>query len=249
MRRILIAALALAVAACGNIKDQPLTEATLAKVRDSRDLTPRETDLLAGYMARTAFSRLMKSGDTTANFFDANVTVGEAIEAQRKFLHDDSVRVATEKRAAEEALRRREAELQRLRGMVTVTVAGKRQQPRNTDAWRFNDNTIFSLALSNAGDRPVAGVKGALVVRDMFDDEIIRLGYKYEEQPIAPGARVVDDAFYEVNEFIDDHVRLYQTPLERLKITWEPESIVFADGTRVELSADAATRDTTLRIP
>lgn len=249
MRRTLIAALALAIVACGNIKDQPLTEATLTKVRDSRELTPRETDLLAGYMARTAFTRMMKSGDTTANFFDAKVTVGEAIEAQRQFLHDDSVRVANEKRAAEEAVRRREAELQRLRGIVTVTVAGKRQQPRNADAWRFNDYTVLSISLSNTGDKPVSGVKGRLIVRDLFDDEVITLGFKHDDA-LAPGARATVDRFYEINPYIDDEVKLYRTELEKLRITWEPETLLLADGTRLELSADAATRDTTtLRIP
>jgi hypothetical protein len=248
MRRILIAALVLAAAACGNIKDEPLTQATFAKVHDSHELTPRETELLAAYMVRTAFGQMLKSGDTTtASFFDKNVTVGEAIEAQRKFVHDDSVRVANEKRAAEEALRRREAELARLRGIVTVTVAGKRKQPRNSDAWRFNDYAILSISLSNTGGKPVTGVKGRLIVRDLFDDEIITLGVKHDDA-IAPGAHTVVDRFYEINPYIDREVKLYQTELEKLRVTWEPETILFADGTRLELSADASA-DTTTRIP
>ncbi|HEX6040524.1 hypothetical protein [Longimicrobium sp.] len=232
MRRLFIAAL-VALAACGTIKDEPLTESTLERVRESTDLTERDRGLLADYMARTAFARMQK-GDTTANFFDPDVTVGEAIEAQRLYAREDSLRRDKEKREREAARQRRDAELARARALASVTVTGKRKHPRSTEAMRFSDHAALSVAVSNTGDRPIAGIKGRLVVRDLFDDPVIGLEFKHDDA-LAPGARATVERFYEINPYIDREARLYATDFEKLKVTWEPRTILFADGTRLDL--------------
>lgn len=232
MRRIVIAAL-VALAACGSIKDEPLTERTMDRVRESADLTEQDRSLLAGYMARTAFARMQK-GDTTPNFYDADVTVGQAIEAQRLHVHQDSARRAAETRAREDARRRREAELARARAVASVTVTGKRRHPRSTEALRFSDHAVLSVAVANTGDRPIAGIKGRLVVRDLFDDGVIALEFKHDDA-LAPGARASVERFYEINPYIDREARFYGTEFEKLRISWEPRTLLFADGTRLDL--------------
>lgn len=248
MRRLLIAALA-ALAACGSIKDQPLTEENVKKLRESKDLTEKDRSLVASYMARTAFARLQK-GDTTDMFFDDRVTIGQAIEAQRKYEHDDSVRNAATRRAADEARKRRQAQLAEARGMVSVTVTGKRQHPRSTQAMRFNDHAVLSLAIANTGTRPIAGIKGRLLVRDLFDDEIVSLQFKHDD-PIAPGARATVERFYEINPYIDEQARLYATEFTKLKVTWEPQTLLFPDGTKLEIPDNAAENlaDALMRLP
>jgi hypothetical protein len=233
MRRILIATVAV-LAACGDIKDQKFTESAFEKFRESPQTTETDRTLAAAYMARHAFAQVTK-GDTTPDFFDESVTIGEAIEAERKRVAADSARKDTERRAADDARRRREAELARARGMVSVTVTGREKRPRNSQAYRFNDVAVLSVALVNNGTQPVTGVKGRLVVRDVFDDEIIRLEYKHDDA-IAPGARVVTERFYEINPYIDREVRLYQTDFDKLRITWEPQTLLLADGTRLDVA-------------
>jgi hypothetical protein len=233
MRRILIATLAL-LAACGDIKDQKFTEAAFQKFKDSPETTESERSLAAGYMARHAFAQVTR-GDTTPDFFDESVTIGEAIEAERTRVAADSARKAAERRAAGEARQRREAELARARGMVSVAVTGMSKRPRNAQAYRFNDVAVLSVALVNNGTQPVTGVKGRLVVRDVFGDEIIRLEYKHDDA-IAPGARAVTERFYEINPYIGREVRLYQTDFDKLRISWEPQTLLLGDGTRLEVA-------------
>jgi hypothetical protein len=244
MRRLLIAALAV-LAACGGIKDQPLTERTMDRVRESKDLTEQDRTLLAGYMARTAWDRVQK-GDSTPDFFDPDVTVGEAIEAQRRHVHADSVRRAGEDRAADQARQRREADLARARSAVSVTVSAKRNLPSDANAGRYSNVAVLTVGVANTGDQPVTGVKGRLVVRDLFDDEIIALEYKHDD-PLAPGARAQAERFYEINRYIEDHGRFYQTDFEKMKVAWEPQVILFADGTRLDVAEPA--REPLFRLP
>jgi hypothetical protein len=239
MRRLFIATL-VALAACGGgIKDAPLTEHTMERVRDSKDLTETDRTLLAGYMARTAWDRMQKGGDTTPEFFDENVTVGEAIESQRRWAAQDSARRAGERRQADEARQRREADLARARSAASVTVTGKRQQPEDPQAGRFSHHAVLTVAVANTGDRAITGIKGRLVVRDLFDDDVIALQFKHDD-PLAPGARATGERFYEINRYIDEQTRLYGMEMEKLRFTWEPQTILFADGSKLEVAEPPA---------
>ncbi|HEU0015801.1 MAG TPA: hypothetical protein VFQ45_19135 [Longimicrobium sp.] len=240
MKRYAALALLLLAAACSDVRDQPLTARTVAELKGADQLNAEERGLLVSYMLRATLGTTgLLGGDTKGAKLDGSVTIGEAIEAQRKFVRDDSIRAANEKKAEEQRLARRNAQLAEMRRAVTAAVVGKGFQAADTRNFQFQDYITFRLEVANNGSKPISGIKGGFVFRDQFDDEIISIGYKHDET-LAPGAKATVNKVYDYNQYMDDHRKLRETPLDKLKVTWEPETVIFTDGTRLELPKDTA---------
>jgi len=59
------------------------------------------------------------------------------------------------------------------------------------------------------------------------------------DMALAPGQTRREPArIVRFNPFRVAHQRLRDTPLEKMKLVWETTDVVFADGTRLSLSAD-----------
>lgn len=235
MRILAAFLLCLSLAACGDPMDKPLTVETLTELNENDVLTEEQKTDLAAYMMRSSFATAMaatRAGeevDETA-LDQPNVTVGEALERQRQFREEEEARVAAERERAEAERAAREAELERLRGIVRVTAVSKSKREA-----RFSTYSRFEYLYENTSDQDITGFKGMLVVNDMFGDHIKNLIIKHDER-IAAGGRTTYTASYDINEFISDNVKLLNTPLDKMQIEWQPEMIVFADGETVQIS-------------
>jgi len=215
------------VACQEDIKQKPITTKTLEEVKDSKELTEKDKELVAAYLIRTGIKKALLGEDPMAAI-DSNLTVADAIEKQRQWILEDSIRSAEEKRLAEEALRKREAELAKLRGMVIVSLLKKEFME-----YTYEQYVTITIAIANNSDKAIQGVKGALRLEDMFGDPIITLQIKHD-QKVSAGKRIITKASYEYNQFSDSDKEFRFTPLEKITAKWEPEVIIFADGTRFE---------------
>lgn len=115
---------------------------------------------------------------------------------------------------------------------VEVNVIGKWNRPKDTSNWIFSDMSIFTFRLTNWMPKTVKGIEGVLVIRDMFDKEILQMQADLTGYSIAPGQSItIDNMGLEINQFMDEDVRLYNTRYEDLKFEYQLESIVYTDGT------------------
>lgn len=106
----------------------------------------------------------------------------------------------------------------------------------NPSAGRFSDELYFRFTIGNDTERNIRALTGDVVFSDLFDREIERLGITIND-PIADGARIrFEDFFFDINQFIDSHERVFNTDLEDMIVTLDVESIIFEDGTRVDAS-------------
>lgn len=159
------------------------------------------------------------------------VTVSEAIEQQKIFEAERVARELEEKKLAEEARLLREQKLAAFRQTVTVALSGTKLLPKNYNASRYSPLFQMVLAVENKGDVDIRGIKGKVIFRDLFDDEIMQLNLSLDESVKAGEKKTINGYGMEINQFIDDHVRLANTKYEDLKFEFVPEMIVFADGT------------------
>jgi hypothetical protein len=212
-----------------NIKDKRLTAKNLEEVKSSDRLTEREKELIVAYVLRMGMKSIMQ-GESTKSVLDSTLTFADVIEKQRKWLIEDSIRVAEEKRLAEEALAKREAELAKLREIVLVSLLKKEYKEYDYESY-----VTITLAIVNNSDKTIKGIKGILRLQDMFDDPIINLQIKHDTK-IPAGKREITTSSYEYNQFMDEHKRFRFTSLDKIKVKWEPEVIIFDDDTRIQLS-------------
>lgn len=216
--------------ACSSPRQKKLTKENFEAISKTKELTGDEFQLLQGYVLRTGMARALSGGDTS-QLLDSTQTIQTAIEAQRRWIHDDSVRTALEQADAAAALQRYEQETARLRAIVTVTPVSK-----GFSEGDFQSYITFQMVAKNNGDKVVSGFKGHVKATDMFGDLIARLEIK-EDESIGPGSERVFRTAYDYNRFMDRDTKLRFTDYQKMKFVWEPEIIVFADGAQLTVPA------------
>lgn len=209
-------------------KEDPDFKAAVDKLPDE------EKKLLAGYLLRAGMAEAF--GQTPPE-----VTIGEAIDKQREFLAQREVEEEreAEEQAAREALaaeveQERQAAIAAMNEALTVAVSKLEFVPSNARAGRYSDGFAVSVGLKNNTEKDMSGVKGTVVFADMFGDEIKRVTLSVDEA-IGAGQRLRWDGTLDYNQFMNQDVKLRTTALDKMKISWEPDVYLFADGSSLSI--------------
>jgi hypothetical protein len=165
------------------------------------------------------------------------MTVGRAIDEQRAFVREQEAKEAAAKALAEKERREREAKLAALNQAVTVALVDKDFRAADYTEGTYQDAITMVFAFQNKTDRNIAGVKGRAIFADIFGDTISAVRMSYDHT-IPAGKTVRWSAQTDYNQFMDKDVKLRATSLDRLKFRFEPLTIIFADGTRLDVADD-----------
>jgi hypothetical protein len=237
MGRVLIAILGCAViVACSDPKNTPLP-ADIGKLETIKPqfekLTDDEKKLVAAYMMRKSMQGTIFGG--AAGTTDAT-TIGQAIDNQRAF-----VAAAEKKEAEEKALKakfqaEREAAMKAMRDVVTVVLVDKKLDVQTGYGGIERDRGLsVTFGYKNNGAKDISGVKGTIVVRDLFGDVLSRFGVS-NDQTIKAGSTVQWSGFRST-KFAFGHEnkdeKLAELPDDKYKVEWEPAMIVFTDGSKL----------------
>jgi hypothetical protein len=95
----------------------------------------------------------------------------------------------------------------------------------------FTDYNTFTFKLTNTTDKDIEGVKGLIVMRDLFGDQITGVTFSYDKG-IKVGESKLYNATVDYNQFMEKDIKLRQTPLEKMKYEWSVNTIVYTDGTQ-----------------
>ncbi len=208
-----------------SIRDRKMTKSNIEQIKDSEELTQREKELFAAYLIRTNLKNAFLG---EKNFsIDSTMTIGEAIQKQKEWIIQDSIKTAEEKKAAELAFQKKQQQIQRLKNIVTVNIVKKSFS--EADYSKYN---VITISINNNSDSTIIGVKGSLKISDMFGDAISNLEVKYHKK-LNPKERAFDKGYYGYNQFMDRDKKLRFTELEKMEVVWEPEMIIFDDGSKL----------------
>jgi hypothetical protein len=109
-----------------------------------------------------------------------------------------------------------------------VEVTNKSNLPEDWDAGRFSPRVEFQFQITNETDRDIKGIQGTLVIQDMFGVEIMSMGCDFTGQIIpAQDSIVVSDLGIDINQFMDDHIKLHAEVYENLIFEYLVTSIVY----------------------
>lgn len=232
MKKYLILALACILTACSEPKEILLTKSDDIEknAEQIKKLSDEDKKLLMGYIARVEGGKLF-GGNDDATY---GITVGQAIEKQKEF-----VKIQKEKeeaKAAAEAQARAEAEAKRqqLNAAVDVIYAGHKFIEGE---YSFENEMVIDIKFINKSQKTITGTKGIAIFYDNFGDVLRRIGIKQDfdqiDGKLEPGQ---DYIFYgSVKVYTDEEIKLAKSSPDKIKFVYEPEVVLFEDGSELKM--------------
>lgn len=230
---LLIAAIAL-LSACTDPKSVVISTADSDKEKMQevmKKLSEEERRLVAGYVMRSTMAGAF--GGKTEN--PLGVTVGDAIKQQNAWLEEQKIKEAEAAALKEKLKAEREAAQKQMRDVVTVTLVKKSTQTeRGYSGMAMDEHLSIVVGYKNNGAKPIAGVKGQLVVYDIFDKEVTAFNIS-NDQDIEPGKTVTWEGGRSLKYGRKSSEDQQFANMEEGKYTakWQPGVIVFKDGTKL----------------
>lgn len=197
-----------------------------------------EKTLLLAYLVRAGMAESF--GKTLPE-----ITIGDALQNQKDEetfqaeLAKDGEAFQAEMgalKAAGEADEEKEhqAALAEAKAALTVTVSNMDVMPSNPREGRFQDSFSLVMTLQNNTEKDMAGVKGTVVFADMFDDVIKRVNLSVDDT-IKAGTTLQWSGSLDYNQFMDEDKKLRNTNFAKMKISWEPMTFIFLDGSQMDV--------------
>jgi hypothetical protein len=97
----------------------------------------------------------------------------------------------------------------------------------------YSKYTNVKISFENLSEKNILGIKGVASFKDIFGDTIKRINLSSDEG-VKAGEVFIYDGRIDVNQFIDSDLKLATTPKEKIQFSFEPEVILFEDGSKLE---------------
>lgn len=231
---ILLAALGVLLSACSKPTDTVIPSDVAAWDKDLspviQKLSEEDRKLLAAYLVRAKLGEVFGGKGVPPA-----TTVGAAITDQRQFLERRAQEEAEAKALAEKVQKERAAAMEQMRQAITVALVDKSIEPeRGSSGIEMDRHLVVRFAYRNNSGKDVAGVKGTVIVKDLFGDTLSAFGISNDES-IKAGATVFwvgqRSVKYAIGSNKDE--KLAALGADKFTVEWNPETIVFADSTKL----------------
>tara|TARA_B110000046_G_C12836052_1_gene331514 strand:- start:50 stop:715 length:666 start_codon:yes stop_codon:yes gene_type:complete len=156
------------------------------------------------------------------------MTYAEILEDGKKWKAEQEKIEAEQKALAEKAAKDEAERIKKLTESVIVSCFEKGYSEVD-----YQDYITYKFVILNKSDKAIRAVKGGITFTNLFDEKIKSLSFVYDK-PIEAGEQVNWDATTEYNQFMSGDKTLKNKDLKDLKVVWNPEKIIFEDGTTLE---------------
>ena len=129
----------------------------------------------------------------------------------------------------EEERRRKEISL-KISESITFALTKKGYSEYN-----YQDYITYTFTFENKSNKDILGIKGSVTFYDIFDEKIKSLSLSYDDG-IKSKKTVNYRATTDYNQFMSEDKKLKDTELNKLKVVWEPEQLIFSDGEKISLN-------------
>lgn len=243
----------LTLSACSEPTDIVLGEKPIETVSANgeklRKLAPEERDLLMRFLVAREVTNVLpglsKDIASTSGTLTGK-TVGEALQLARQWDAEMLARKAAEAEAQrqaaalkERALAERRAAQDRINSLVTLALVKKQVLDEDLMAGRYTDLLKLTFAIENKSDKAIKLLKGRAYFSDLSGDPIGELDLQFDEG-LPPNKLTTTSGgiVWRIDAFMSGYVeRIAGTNGDNLQMKFEPESVVFSDGTVVKAPA------------
>ena len=116
---------------------------------------------------------------------------------------------------------------------IMVIVIDKHNLPINYDANRYSPRVEFDINIANITSKSIKGIQGVLTIKDLFGEKIISLNCDFTGKIIPTNDnRTYEGIGFDINQFMDDHIKVYNENFEDLIFEYKVTKIIYSDGTQ-----------------
>jgi len=242
VRYLLLVLASFVLVACSDPRNTaiPRDVGQLQAIKPTLDkLSPEERELVAAYIMRHTVAAKLGGlfGGKEGPGIPEGMTIGKALEEQRKFVADAKAEEARQQALKEKLAAEREAALKPMREAVTVTLVSKRvSEERGVSGMALDEKLEVTFGYKNNTSKDIAGVKGRVSVNDLFGDEISAFQISNDSTIKAGGSSTwTGSRSLRFSMGTNKDRKLAELPDDKYKVQWEPQVIVFSDGARLTL--------------
>jgi hypothetical protein len=245
MRLMLVLLSFLLLTACNSAKDAPLPRdlEQMDSIKPAMEkLSVEERELAVGYIMRHTVAAKLGGlfGGKEGPGIPEGMTIGKAIEEQRKFKADAAIEEAKQQALKAKLQAEREAAQKQMREAVTVTLVSKGlASERDYSGMVIDENLRVKFGYNNNTGKDIAGVKCHVSIKDLFGEEIS--GFVISNDTTIPaGQSVTWTGERSVNFSLGNNKdrKFAELGEDKYKVVWEPEMIVFRDGSKLSAARD-----------
>lgn len=121
-------------------------------------------------------------------------------------------------------------EKEQMNQTLQISVVDKVSLDQNASAGRMHPQVQFDITIANVSQNDIQTFKGIFIVSDKDGNELFRANY-LDTTPVMAGVTREDTIYTDINDTNEKEVKVYDSPLSDLKVTWEPTAMKFMDGT------------------
>jgi hypothetical protein len=200
-------------------------------------LTPEERELAAGYIMRHTMAASLGGifGQKAGPGIPEGMTLGKAIEEQRKFKAELAIEEAKQQQLKAKLQAEREAAMKVMRETTTVTLISKKiSAERGYSGITLDENINVTFGYKNNTEKEITGIKGRIVIKDLFGDDLSTFNIS-NDTTIKAGQSVTWTGSRSVKYSFGNNKdrKLAELSDDKFKVIWEPMMIVFKDGTKL----------------
>lgn len=220
----------LLLAACSDPKQAKLP-ADISKWSEDKGLMEavsklEESDrkLFGGYAARQVMASTFGGNKVVSDS-----TLGDALKTQQAWLEAKAAEAEKQKALAEQVKQQQLVALKEMNGTLTASLLELKLNPVDYKNKQYSEYFTIEIALHNNTDEALAGVKGTVVLSDMFGEVIKRIGLTNDSQ-IDPGKTYIYSGTMDYNQFQAADKKLAAADTAKMKFDWEPDTYIFISG-------------------
>lgn len=215
---------------CSNPKDEVLppkmTEADMTVLAENvKSLNEEDKLLLTQYIVRSEMSKAFGGAGASTG-----TTVGEAIENQKQWVVEQKAEEQAKTERAAKLKAEKDAKTAEFEKAVAVTIFDKDLVEADWQSF-----ITLDIDIKNNSTKEIAGLKGIIHFFDKFGDLIVSFGFGDDTLNIPAGDSFKGTLSWDYNQFMDEHNKFVNTSLEGMKYKFEPEQILFEDGTKLDM--------------
>ena len=228
MKKIVTLLIAVIFLSCSNPMSKVYTEeGFMLDMVEIRESNGEETATkITGYIMQQA---MITSFNEEAENMLVGKTYSELVKQSDDYEAQMKAKEEEEKRLAEEEKKRRKEIALKISESLTFALTKK-----GFAEYSYQEYITYTFTFKNKTDRDIAGVKGTVTFYDMFDEKIRGLDLSYDKG-IKAGKTINYKAQTSFNQFLSEDKKLNNTELSKIKVTWEPEQLIFSDGEKILL--------------